>query len=93
MVSKDFLKSYSPFYSNPMEAKDPKGLVNLEPRSMAGIIYVGDHQTLLSIYRVHTDLAKQNSLTFPWLFPDTNPNFPDITVLAGETWFYSNLCL
>ena len=27
-----------------MEAKDPEGLANLEPRSM---IYVGDHQTLL----------------------------------------------
>ena len=27
-----------------MEAIDPKGLTNLEPRSM---IYVGDHQTLL----------------------------------------------
>ena len=30
-----------------MEAKDPEGLVNLEPRGMVGMIYVGDHQTLL----------------------------------------------
>ena len=37
--------------------------------------------------RVHTDLAKQNSLTFPWLFPDTNLNFPDITVLAEKLGF------
>ena len=37
--------------------------------------------------RVHTDLAKQNSLTFPWLFPDTNLNFPDITVLAEKLDF------
>ena len=29
-------------------AKDTEGLTNLEPRSMVGIIYVGDHQTLLS---------------------------------------------
>ena len=44
MVSKDFFKSYSLLYDKPMEAKDPEGLANLEPRSM---IYVGDHQTLL----------------------------------------------
>ena len=30
-----------------MEAIDPEGLVNLEPRGMIGMIYVGDHQTLL----------------------------------------------
>ena len=30
-----------------MEAKDPEGLVNLEPRGMVGMIYVGDHQKLL----------------------------------------------
>ena len=30
-----------------MEAKDPAGLANLEPRGMVGMIYVGDHQTLL----------------------------------------------
>ena len=30
-----------------MEAKDPEGFVNLEHRGMAGMIYVGDHQTLL----------------------------------------------
>ena len=30
-----------------MEAKDPEGLANLEPRGMFGRIYVGDHQTLL----------------------------------------------
>ena len=30
-----------------MEAKDPEGLANLEPRGMVGMIYVGDHQTLL----------------------------------------------
>ena len=43
--------------------------------------------------RVHTDRIKQNSLTFPWLFTDATPKFPDITVLVGETWFYSNLWL
>ena len=31
-----------------MEAKDPEGLANLEPRDMVGRIYVGDHKTLLS---------------------------------------------
>ena len=30
-----------------MEAKDPEGLVNLDPRGMVGMIHVGDHQTLL----------------------------------------------
>ena len=30
-----------------MEVKDPEGLANLEPRGMVGMIYVGDHQTLL----------------------------------------------
>ena len=30
-----------------METKDPEGLANLEPRGMVGMIYVGDHQTLL----------------------------------------------
>ena len=30
-----------------MKAKDPEGLANLEPRGMVGMIYVGDHQTLL----------------------------------------------
>ena len=56
--------------------------------------HVSQQKLLLQpISRVHTDLTKQNSLIFPWLFPDVNPNFPDITVLAGETWFYSNLCL
>ena len=34
------------FPSRSMEAKDPDGLVNLEPRGMVGMIYVGDHQTL-----------------------------------------------
>ena len=28
-------------------AKDPEGSPNLEPRGMVGMIYVGDHQTLL----------------------------------------------
>ena len=42
--------------------------------------------------RVHTDWTNQNSLTFPWLFPDGIPDFPDITVHTGETWSYSNLC-
>ena len=28
--------------SKSMEAKDPEGLANLEPRGMVGIIYVGD---------------------------------------------------
>ena len=49
MVSKDFLKSYSSLYSKSMEAKDPVGLANLEPRGMVGMIYVGDHQALLII--------------------------------------------
>ena len=44
MVSKDFLKSYSPLYGKSMEAKDPEGLANLEPR---GMMYVGDHQEVL----------------------------------------------
>ena len=43
MVSKDFLKSYSPLYGKTMEDKDPEGLANLEPRDMVGMIYVGDH--------------------------------------------------
>ena len=30
-----------------MEAKDPEGLANLEPRDMAGMICLGDHQTLI----------------------------------------------
>ena len=30
-----------------MEAKDPEGLANLEPRGMVGMLYVGDHQALL----------------------------------------------
>ena len=30
-----------------MEAKDPEGLVNLEPRGMVAILYVGDNKTLL----------------------------------------------
>ena len=30
-----------------MEAKDPEGLANLEPRDMVGMIYVGNHQALL----------------------------------------------
>ena len=47
MVSKDFLKSYSPLYGKSMEAKKPEGLANLEPRGMVGMIYVGDHQALL----------------------------------------------
>ena len=45
MVSKDSFKKLFP--SKSMEAKDPEGLVNLEPRGMVGMIYVGDHQTLL----------------------------------------------
>ena len=32
MVSKDFLKSYSPLYDKSMEAKEHEGLANLEPR-------------------------------------------------------------
>ena len=47
MVSKDFLESYSLIYGKSMEAKYPEGLANLEPRDMVGMIYVGDHQTLL----------------------------------------------
>ena len=49
MVSKDFLKSYYPLYGKSMEAKDPEGLANSEPRDMVGMIYVGDHQALLYI--------------------------------------------
>ena len=30
-----------------MEAEDPEGLANLEPRGWVGMLYVGDHQTLL----------------------------------------------
>ena len=30
-----------------MEAKDPEGLANLEPRGMVCMIYVRDHQALL----------------------------------------------
>ena len=47
MVSKDFLKNYSPLYGKSLEAKDPEGLANLEPKGMVGMIYVGYHQTLL----------------------------------------------
>ena len=43
---------YSPLYGKSMEAKDPEGLVNLEPRGMVGMIYVGDHQTLLYIKHI-----------------------------------------
>ena len=38
-------ESYSLLYGKSMEAKDPEGLAKLEPR---GLIYVGDHQTLLN---------------------------------------------
>ena len=37
----------SPLYGKSIEAKDPEGLVNLEPKGMVGMIYVGDQQTLL----------------------------------------------
>ena len=47
MASKDVFKSYSPLYGKSMEAKDPDGLANFEPRGMVGMIYVGDHQALL----------------------------------------------
>ena len=30
-----------------MGANDPRCMANLDPRGMAGRIYVGDHQTLL----------------------------------------------
>ena len=30
-----------------MKAKDPEGFVNLVPRGMVGMMYVGDHQSLL----------------------------------------------
>ena len=30
-----------------MEAKDPEGLANAEPRNIVGMIYVEDHQTFL----------------------------------------------
>ena len=43
-----------------MEAKDPDGLVNLEPRGMVGMIYVGDHQTL--------QYTKYNKLWALWLW-------------------------
>ena len=47
MVSRDFLKIYSPLYGKSLEAKDPEGLANLQPRVMVGKIDVGDHQALL----------------------------------------------
>ena len=50
MVSKDFLKSYYTLYGKSMEAKDPEGMANLEPRGMVGMIYEGDHQALLQMY-------------------------------------------
>ena len=30
---------------------------------------------------------------FTDIFPDANPNFPDITFPVGETWLYSKLCV
>ena len=33
--------------SKSMEAKYPGSLANLEPRGMVGMIYLGNHQTLL----------------------------------------------
>ena len=30
-----------------MGAKDPHGMISLDPRGMVGRIYVGDHKTLL----------------------------------------------
>ena len=40
-------KSYSPLYSKSMEANDLQGVSNLDPRGKVGMIYVGDHPTLL----------------------------------------------
>ena len=37
----------------------------------------GNHDTRFGKFRVSTIWVKQNSLTFPWLFPDQNSNFPD----------------
>ena len=36
------LKTVFPNYKS-MEANDPQGVANLDPRGMAGTIYVGDH--------------------------------------------------
>ena len=47
MVSKVFFKIVIPHYRASLEAKDPEGLDNLEPRGMIGTIYVGDHQAML----------------------------------------------
>ena len=44
-----------------MEAKDPEGLVNLEPRGMVGMIYVGDHHTTKHCY-IQFNLAMSNLL-------------------------------
>ena len=35
-------KSFIPNYKS-MEANDPQGVANLDPRGMAGTIYVGDY--------------------------------------------------
>ena len=40
-------KNYSPLYSKSMEANDLQGVANLDPRGMVGMVYVGDHPTLL----------------------------------------------
>ena len=46
MVSLRFLKKVFQHYKS-MEANDPQGVVNLDPRGMVDRIYIGDRQSLL----------------------------------------------
>ena len=43
----DFFKSFSHYKYKSMEANEPPGSANLDPRDMIGRNYVGDHLTLL----------------------------------------------
>ena len=51
MVSLRFFFKVFPHYKS-VEANDPQGVVNLDPRGMVDMIYIGDHQTLRNIYAV-----------------------------------------
>ena len=46
MVSEVYLKLF-PILRQDMEANDLQGMANLDPRGMVGMVYVGDHHTLL----------------------------------------------
>ena len=66
MVSeKNISLSFSSYKS--MEAYNPQGMTNLDPRAMLPRIYVGDHQTLLHTKSVSSwpkDFREGNFLRF-----------------------------